>query len=97
MEGRAAGEDSGKTGFSVCPGQKSLRQEQGGLVHSFFTMKLILPKATGTSTLCFLFLPQFPLGEEKKKTQGKDPFTLAILILLVELFHWQKAAEVEVW
>lgn len=74
MEGRAAGEDSGKTGFSVCPGQKSLRQEQGGLVHSFFTMKLILPKATGTSTLCFLFLPQFPLGEEKKKNPGKRSF-----------------------
>lgn len=45
-----------KTGFGVFPEPKSLRQEQGGLVHSFFTIKLILPQSrcpTGTS--CFLF------------------------------------------
>lgn len=45
-----------KVGFDVFPELKSLRQEQGGLVHSFFTIKLILPQSrcpTGTS--CFLF------------------------------------------
>lgn len=64
-----------KVGFGVFPELKSLRQEQDGLVHSFFTIKLILPQSrcpTGTS--CFLFSASVYSWKKKPQKTGKRAF-----------------------
>lgn len=65
-------------GFSVCPGLESLRQEQDGLVHSFFTLELFLPQShCPTGTLCFLFsasVSSWQKNPNKKKKTGKRAF-----------------------